>query len=255
MARLTYMDEAGTSAHEPFAVVSAAIIHADEQLHRVREYLSHLIVKHIPENDRDKFVFHAKDIWQGTKYFKGWDFEKRIAILDDLASTPSVLKIPIAIGVVKKEGKDNTSDAPKLSKDDYCHALAFAQCCGMIERFMREKTNENTILVVEDQPTVRAALNEVIEFIRSQTPADSEYFPLTRIQEMPLFANKKQSPALQIADMCAFFARGRLSLPKSRHELIIRWWSILERQMVDLKPLGKPNPAMILAPVSSAESA
>ena len=66
LVRLAFMDEAGTSRREPFVVVAAVMIHADTQLIPVEECLEELVEKHIPEGDRDGFVFHATNIWSAV---------------------------------------------------------------------------------------------------------------------------------------------------------------------------------------------
>lgn len=242
LVRLTYMDEAGTSAHEPYAVVCGAVIYGDDIFPETT--LAELVEKHIPEESRDGFVFHTKDIWQGTKFFKNWPLNKRLEILEDLASIPKDLNIPIAFGIIKKSEEEDYldgNDVPKR-KDDRCHALAFVQCCGVVERYMKSQGKEYTMLIVEDQPSVRSTLKTAIKILKS-TPPDGVFCPpLQRIKSPPLFAEKNDSPSLQIADICAFFARGFLAseFDKSdKKERIIRFWRMIEPQILEYP--HKPN--------------
>src|SRR5262245_3707207 len=70
LMRLTYVDEGGIAKHEGFMVVSGAIIDGDRQLVAIENHLDILVQKHIPEEDRPGFIFHATEIWSGGGYFK-----------------------------------------------------------------------------------------------------------------------------------------------------------------------------------------
>jgi hypothetical protein len=71
VVRFVFTDEGGISRDEPFAVVAAVFVHGDEQLVPLENELERLKRKHILEEYRRDFVFHAKDIWSGKgKLFK-----------------------------------------------------------------------------------------------------------------------------------------------------------------------------------------
>src|SRR5262249_3959441 len=92
IVRLAYLDEAGISnlSQEPLLVVAGIAVNADGQFKAIEAHLDGLVRKHVPEERRDGLVFHAMEIFHGTKQFKreDWSFEKRLEILDDLASIP-----------------------------------------------------------------------------------------------------------------------------------------------------------------------
>jgi hypothetical protein len=52
--RITYLDEAGTSASEPFFAVAAILIEADKQLAAVERYVEDLVETHIPKSTYQK---------------------------------------------------------------------------------------------------------------------------------------------------------------------------------------------------------
>ncbi len=124
--RLTYLDESGTAKHEPYFVVAAIIIEADKQLSAVERHLDEIAAKHIPQEDRPGFVFHATDIWSGKKYSKDreiWTLEKRLAILDDLAQTPAKFDLPISFAAFIKEKWDDARfprSRPQVKKMKQC---------------------------------------------------------------------------------------------------------------------------------------
>jgi len=69
--RLTYFDDSGlfNSKQEPFIVVAGVLIDADKQMIAVENHLLDLVKKHIPKQDQDGFVFHAMELWSGSRYF------------------------------------------------------------------------------------------------------------------------------------------------------------------------------------------
>src|SRR5215204_1657970 len=100
LVRLVYVDEAGISnrRHEPFLVVAAAIVDADKKLIALERHFDKLVERHIPEEHRGEFVFHATELFNGGgKVFKRplpneqnpqWPIERRLKIADDLADIP-----------------------------------------------------------------------------------------------------------------------------------------------------------------------
>jgi hypothetical protein len=223
VVRFVFLDEGGISKREPFIVVGDAVVHGDEQLTPLEDHLDELIAKHIPEEDREGFVFHSKDIFSGTRYFKDrekWPIERRLAILDDLVAIPGKFRIPLVFGFVQRAGfpHEPISFAPTQQQIDIAaHAVAFVECSLVIEEHMREAwPDEVAQLVAEDNDQARAVIRDAHAFLRS--PRDlarqgvhSELLPLRKIRNSVHFAEKSESQALQLADVCTFFVRGRLS--------------------------------------------
>jgi hypothetical protein len=108
LVRFAFLDEGGIAQHEPNVVVAGVYVHADDQLIPLETELEALVHKHIPEKDWDGFVFHAANIWSGSKFFKdrdAWPWERRAAILDDLANIPQKLEIPIIYSWLSKDAQ------------------------------------------------------------------------------------------------------------------------------------------------------
>jgi hypothetical protein len=87
------MDEAGISHpdHEPWVVVGGVIVDADKKLIAVDRHLDALVKRHIPEDHRAGFVFHATELFNGGgKVVKRndpeWPLDRRLEIADSLAA-------------------------------------------------------------------------------------------------------------------------------------------------------------------------
>jgi hypothetical protein len=167
-------------------------------------------------------VFHAKEIWSGTgKIFgdrKRWTLDRRLLILRDLARVPRKLDVPIvheafeSQKIIEESDKQPTAHEASVA----AHAVAFASCTLRIEQYMRELfPNEVAQIVAEDNAQVRRMLKDVHAAFRYPERApgihQNDILPLRKIRGSVHFANKDESAPLQLADLCAFIIRGRLS--------------------------------------------
>lgn len=229
MMRMVYMDEAGLSnpKHEPFVVVAGIIVHADNQLVAVSNYLKRLVARHIPIQHQEGFVFHAKEIFHGGKTInrkdlETWPVAKRFAIAADLAEIPRKFNLPIALGFVERSKFPQTFALPeKWTEADRtvaAHVTAHMQCSLFIEHWMRQNTtNEVCMLVVEDnksaRETIKALHNEQqIAKTVDLTEQERRHFPLRRIKEDPLFQAKRPGSVLEVADFCAYIFKRSLMM-------------------------------------------
>ncbi len=226
VTRFVYVDEAGISnpAHEPFVVVAGVIVHADKQLNELERRLQGLVDKHIPAAERAGFVFHAKELFNGGgKVFRrdngGWPLSKRLEIANDLAAIPVKMKLPLAFGIVQRSRWPLTfdaSDMPAKERSIGQHVTAFMSCAMQVEMWMRSNTsNEVTMMIVEDNEQARKIIKDTQNQHRQPSvvdsfgPAERKYFPFKKIKSSPLFEQKQDSPALQIADFCAYVMKKR----------------------------------------------
>jgi hypothetical protein len=231
--RITYLDEAGISAHEPYVVVAGVLIDGDRQLARVEDYLDHLVKKHIPDEHAHGFVFHAADIWAGSEgIFKDrseWPFDRRIAILKDLAAIPVKFDLVVSMGWVEKatafpeHGGQSAISAFDMSVA--AHAVAFMDCAIAANIFLREATNEYTILIAEDRDSVRNLMKSTLALCRNERALRAaniefgEILPLERVRDTVHFAKKAESRHLQLADAATFVVMGHL-LQKVRGDFL-----------------------------------
>lgn len=231
LVRLAYFDESGlfNKKQEPFVIVAGCIVHADNQLGKLEECLDIIREKHIPASERDGFVFHATNIFSGTKYFKNkeiWPWEKRSGILRDLASVPAGLGIPLIYGHVERStaiAPPDHFDAADHEKALYCGALLGFEL--QLELTMRRHfKDEVTILIGEDNDQVRSVAKDVHNIYRSPKmiaryfPEENDVLPFTSIKEGCHFSPKDESPALQMADFTTFFIKKLLVKDKRARE-------------------------------------
>lgn len=246
--RLVYLDEGGTSSHEPFTVVAGVMIDADRQMVAIEDHLLTLKRKHIPESDQDGFVFHATNIFSGTKYFRdreAWTKDRRFAILDDLVAIPNKFEIPITLGFVEKARfpfEPLTRTVTQAELNVGAHAIAFAAATMHVEQAMREVwPDEVAMLIAEDVDNARVAIKEAHQMYRSpehlaRNQIELSHFPLQKIRDTVHFAKKAECAHLQIADTCAFALRGHLC----DHPLNPRFYEPLKPWMLVHPKLRSP---------------
>lgn len=107
LVRFIYLDEAGISAHEPVTVVAGIIVHADTEW-RLAEQGMNEVLEAVPERYRDGFIFHATSIWSDPKLREGWSKDDRLGLLHAMMALPRKLNIPITLGMVSEESKEQS---------------------------------------------------------------------------------------------------------------------------------------------------
>ena len=176
----------------------------------------------MPANERDGVIFHAKDIWHGTKRFHRdkWPRLKRQALLERLADIPVMFSLPVVAGVVEKSmHKWGGIKQGSVKWEAHNYSLAFGLCVVHFEFVLREMCGreEMGIIIAEDVPEMRRYAKWGYDRLADQThpwPEASEaknYMPFERVIEQPLFLEKRDSPILQVADVIAFVAGRRLN--------------------------------------------
>jgi hypothetical protein len=241
LVRLVYVDEAGLSLTEPFVVVAAVIVDADKELHRLNYHLGYLIQKWIPAPQRPGFVFHAAQIFNGTARGSGkpferdhpdWPMEKRGAVAKDLAQIPQKFRLKIAYGFLERakypEDPETTAAWATLAKKDkqiIAHGLAFMHCAMRVDRYMREEVpNEFCLMIVEDNQDSRTIIRQIqkdSQVRRYVSGYWSQFLPLRRIKEDPLFQPKRAESVLSVADFVAYICKRQLMGDKRIHPLTV----------------------------------
>ena len=220
--RLVYLDEAGIGnpKHEPTVVVAGVIVHGDEKLDRVKRHLKALVKKHIPEDCREGFICHAKEIFNGGgKVFDRkaprLTDDERWALADDLAAIPAKFDLPIVVGWEERARICSEYGFPdSLSQHERtvaAHAVSFLFASSMVEAWMRKHGKyENCLLIVENNKAAREVLlrvqqaNQDERILAQLDDKARKMLPLTKIQEDPLFQEKRPANPLEVADFCAY---------------------------------------------------
>lgn len=229
IVRLVYSDEAGIDLKEPYAVVSAVIVDGDRQLVALERHLEKLVNKWVPETQREGFIFHATEIFNGTSRGSGkpfernhpdWPHEKRWKIADDLAACFGKFKTTLTFGFVEKSAfpaKDTTKAQwealePK-KKAIVVHCVAFSSMLVKVDLWLRRNTNEICMMIVEDNDQAHSMLKETQIYQQTRaaqaakTPQERSIFPLRKVKQHPLFEPKSANSVLQLADFSAYVAK------------------------------------------------
>jgi hypothetical protein len=212
--RIAYLDEAGMSSDEPQWIVAGVIIHGDSHYVALHDELDD-IRQMLPEDIRDGFVFHAKELFNGGKTLKreDWPIERKLPIINRLLEIPAKFSLPIAWGCVPKNTYDAEISNGGVSDTDLMiagYTTAFAQSAIGIEMWMRgNAANEIVQIVAEDIDRVKEPVKEFQALSRKKNAkeifdADERYFPFRKIIDTPSYQKKTEASLLQIADMCAF---------------------------------------------------
>src|SRR4030095_16588956 len=230
IVRTIYLDESGTSANNPIALVCGVIIDADRQWLKVETHLNALIAEYEPENGR----FHATELFHG-KCGRNRDEKARAhATLIKILSIPSLFGIPLAFGYHKKQPNEEVERA--RGQFAVHHAMAYSLSAIACERYMRElalpeeiatmvaeNTNESKKLVKFMHSILRGAPHTEILF-QALPEEYHRLLPLQRIKDTVHFAEKNEAIFLQLADAFGFvmrsFIEGRTNADEFHKELM-----------------------------------
>ncbi len=261
--RMVYLDEAGISnpQQEPFLVVSAIVVHADNDLIAVERHLDKVVRRHIPQEHWNTFVFHATHLfnWGGnvfTKNHPDWPLQKRLEIADELAAIPKKFKLPVAFGFVERalfpQSFELPPDTSNHDKTIAAHTCAFVTCATMVDMWMRQQApTEVCMLIAEDNSSARSAIRDMQQYHQNKNAFDliddprvRQFYPLRKVKEDPLFQAKRPSSVLQLADFCAYVVK-RFLMQDRRYDRFVEplWERVVtfeERNPLGARPSGKP---------------
>jgi hypothetical protein len=239
LVRLTFLDEAGRSRHEPTIVVAGVIVNGDRMYRRLEDRLRKIVVDAAPAGEADGLILHAADLFHGNRQFdkEKWPQPKRHEMLMEVARLPAEFELPVVFGHLQKgeyredaavklvlaaEGqgkKEAIANRDKAHVLDIAeHVVAFARAEIAIERQMhRYSRDEICMLFAEDTDRVKPALKMAHAFMRDGSKIigtefeDVPELPLRKIVDTPHFADKADSVPLQLADTCAWLILRRLA--------------------------------------------
>jgi hypothetical protein len=249
LVRLVYLDEGGTDFKAPVLSVAGVLVHGDFEYPEIDKRILALIDKFIPEQDRLGFCFHATDIFHGSRYFDRrkpqWDsLEKRIPILDGLATIIDDLHLPIVAGNYQKAKYGAENPIWDIPPDDqlkgkFLHSSALMDALMRADKWLeRYAPTELATVIHEDGTPAKKMIKNIVRTMRSRdlmqakgfALSDIEFFeknyniPLKRIIDTVHFAEKADARPLQLADLCAFIlARGLKGLAVPTYAADIVW--------------------------------
>lgn len=126
--------------NERITVVAGVIIEADSQLEDVERYVLDLIDEYVPEQYREGFAFHGKDLFHGSGRTpfdrRHFPLETAHGILKPLLMIPAKFLLPIVYGFHDKnslpEFNKTHSRFPMLVSAAH-HAFAYSFCALAVE--------------------------------------------------------------------------------------------------------------------------
>lgn len=227
--RYIFMDEAGTSAHEPVTVVVGLVANADTHV-MAAEALAHEVLGSVPPDLKPGFVFRAMQVFGDKSYRDTWSLMDRLHLLKSMMSIPSRIGMGICVSAYWRNSIDVGQAAKELGLKPYQfeHFMAFSGCIGVIDRNIRDHAGPNEVgtVVAENIPEMRKFLKWVPRMLREdprytspkhmrQTISDQEAgyslqrgeLRVTRIRNSVHFVEKSDDPLVQVADACAYGLR------------------------------------------------
>lgn len=214
LVRLVYLDESGTgdAAKEPDIIVAGVIVHADKQWKLVEQRLSELADQFANPAERAGFYFHAADLYTGGRagFRDKHPLAKRHELLRELCEIPAQFDLPVVMQAISRQQLKERY--PTLSNSELvCEGLqqATLACALGIEDHMRKcASDEVAMLVFEENGKTDKALRRAHNLFKSD--AGFQGVKPARIAETLLFAGKKDSSLLQLADVCAYVFQRRM---------------------------------------------
>src|SRR5690606_6347693 len=131
---------------------------------------------YLPPEDREGFVFHATDIFHGSRYFDRrnpkWPEETRFAILTDLAKVIEDLMLPLVVGAYREDTfglSAGVSVSDKLRRI-LIQTAAAMDCAIWTDRWLATYApDENAMIIAEDSDHMKRMVKTVFKVLR--TPA------------------------------------------------------------------------------------
>ena len=210
MARLLYLDEAGTSGaqHESIATVAGLIVGADAPLTQLYASLEEIRSRHLP--GRPNYVIHSSEIYSGIGNVFGehrpdHDLAKRAAILSDLAALPKKLDLAVVAASVdlRELATDIGREVSPTQLGAIAHAVLYLGCILQTDSWLHAMApTENGFAVGENANSSRRL---IVEIHRQWQELKSRR--VERVQEGPLIQEKRAGNPLVLADFLAFISK------------------------------------------------
>lgn len=237
---MIYVDEAGTSDHEPFRVVAGIQISSSAQWKAVAQEIENVRRKFLGEELTSDFVFHAKEIFNGGKTIsrEKWPFEQRLEYFKQMLAIPRRFNCVIHVGATKAHpyAAQPFGEETKITRSEMDHIFSFMQMVSACNRWMIKNlpASELAVLICEAIPhrakNIKLALRMLQtspihfgpEHFADAGDGHSENFigGASKIIDSVHFAEKQDALMLQLADAAAFAFRRRLAkLPEGENLL------------------------------------
>ncbi|RYF44309.1 MAG: hypothetical protein EOO38_18195, partial [Cytophagaceae bacterium] len=135
--RFVFIDEAGTSEHEPVTVVVGVIVDADRQM-TLAEAAANEVLNGVPSQFKDGFQFHAEEVFGNSKkYGPLWSIADRVYFLQKMMEIPRKLVLGLSFAIARRDAVDDISKhcPPGLYPYQFQHVIAFQDCIARADKF------------------------------------------------------------------------------------------------------------------------
>jgi hypothetical protein len=217
---IAYLDEAGLSRSETHLVVAGIIVRED-QLLECEKQLDAVLEKHIPQQDREGFEFHAHPLFGGGGYFRKWPEKKRQWIIRDVLDSLMMFNLPIIYGAIDKPKHERKYVIPFDA-----HDLAFMLFAEKVDDWLAPKA-QVCILIADETKRNKIIKSSLRQYRKEGIPIGYSGKPrrLDNIADAIYFANSKDSWGLQLADFCSYFIKRHLIGGNEFAEKIYKYFS------------------------------
>lgn len=211
--KMIHVDESGTSRSERVAVVAGIIFDGDRDFALAEAGIGKAIADHIPEDMREGFVFHAKEIFGKHRKERGWSLSTCNEIVEAWLAIVRDLRVPVALAWCTKRDMEEQRGRFYFTEESnrMAHAMAFTLCFDKCDLYLdRECAGEVASLIAEDVPQMKATLRRVIKDVRDGVFRGFPPFndrPIQHIKNAVQWCDKNEAVLLQLADAYAWSFR------------------------------------------------
>lgn len=235
--RMIFLDESGGAEHD-VTVVAGIIIHADSQWDVLERHINELRSEIPPSHDRE-MILHAVEIYNGSKKTNGvrridpevWERDARHAFLEKLVSIPRQAGVAVVLGFSR--GFNELSPRERVKRR---HMMAFTQCLVRSNQYIKRfAPGEVASVIAENKRNDREVIDQIkvsMELLRDPVFKEvmmgaipeqlSAALPVEVIKDTVFFAEKTESPFLQLADACAWSVRRWLARERNDSDRFVR---------------------------------
>lgn len=196
---LVYLDD---SCDADFQMIGAVVV-PENQFMLIESYLVHTMEELVPEEQRERFEFHASAMFHGKEPFNNLGRDRVMEIFRCCASIVTETPIPIVFGAV---------DTKNLKQMIYASArpidIAFRTCAfGLGGWFFEHVNGQMGIFICDnnEKPNVKSEMQSSFRAYRRRLRSDKEERGiLDRVHDDMYFGDSAYSVGIQLADICSY---------------------------------------------------